>query len=407
MGMLLLSKVAFGLFALVLSGILVVNLLTALLASQVRQIGVMKAVGGTRWLIARVYLAQAALLGVAAWIVAVPLGMWGSRVLCRYLAVFLNFDIASFAVPAWVYLLEALVGLLVPLLAAAYPVARGTRICVREALADYGVADGAFGTTAFDRVLASLSGTTRPLLLSLRNAFRRRARLALTLATLSAGGVFFMSALNVRASLVRTIDRLFDSVKYDLSVGLGSLQPLEALERAVRRTPGVLRAEGWVGTEATLAPVDGAPPASEATPMPHSAGQAPVHGTAAQSPDRFTLIALPAGSDLVAPDILEGRGLAGRRTRCCEHARRQDPRFRWRRGRCAGTPSASWQVGRDARAVLTGVGYIPWATWRSGGQRDGQACVWSWSAGIQPRSAPSRRASTRTWSGRACGRSAA
>ena len=49
-----------------LSGILVVNLLTALLASQVRQIGVMKAVGGTRWPIARIYLGQALLLGVAA-----------------------------------------------------------------------------------------------------------------------------------------------------------------------------------------------------------------------------------------------------------------------------------------------------------------------------------------------------
>ena len=213
MGTLLLAQVAFGLFALVLSGILVVNLLTALLASQVRQIGVMKAVGGTRWQIARIYLAQALLLGAAAWVVAVPLGIWGSRVLCRYLAVFLNFDVASFAVPAWVYLLEALVGLLVPLLAAAYPVARGTRIPVREALDDYGVAQDAFGTTAFDRALASLSGTARPLLLSLRNAFRRRARLALTLVTLSAAGVFFMSALNVRASLVRTIDRLFDSVE--------------------------------------------------------------------------------------------------------------------------------------------------------------------------------------------------
>ena len=283
MGMLLLSKVAFGLFALVLSGILVVNLLTALLASQVRQIGVMKAVGGTRWPIARIYLAQALLLGVAATVVAVPLGMWGSRVLCRYMAVFLNFDIASFGVPAWVYLLEALVGLLVPLLAAAWPVVRGTRVSVREALSDYGVAQGGFGTTAFDRALASLSGTARPLLLSLRNAFRRRARLVLTLTTLAAGGLFFMSALNVRATLVRTIDRLFDSVKYDLSVGLAGLQPLETLERAVRRTPGVVRAEGWVITEATLAPANGAPP--------------------------FTLIALPAGSDLVAPEILEGRGL--------------------------------------------------------------------------------------------------
>jgi len=127
-GLLLLAQAAFGLFALVLSGILVVNLLTALLASQVRQIGVMKAIGGTRWQIARIYLAQSLLLGVAALAVAVPAGMWGSRVFCRYMAVFLNFDIKSFAVPMWVYALDVAVGAVVPVLAAAYPVAKGSGV---------------------------------------------------------------------------------------------------------------------------------------------------------------------------------------------------------------------------------------------------------------------------------------
>ena len=269
----------------------------------------MKAVGGTRWPIARIYLAQALLLGVAAWAVAVPLGIWGSRVLCRYLAVFLNFDITSFAVPAWVYLLEALVGLLVPLLAAAYPVARGTRISVREALADYGVAEGAFGTTAFDRALASVAGPTRPLLLSLRNAFRRRARLSLTLATLSVGGVFFMSALNVRASLVRTIDRLFDSVKYDLTVGLSSLQPLETLERAVRRTPGVRRAEGWIATEATLAGADA--PCPRARRLRKRTPRHRLPGTARSPSPRIASRSSPCRRDRTSwrHDMLEGRGL--------------------------------------------------------------------------------------------------
>ena len=373
MGMLLLSKAAFGLFALALSGILVVNLLTALLASQVRQIGVMKAVGGTRWPIARVYLAQALLLGAAATVVAVPLAMWGSRVLCRYLAVFLNFDIASVAVPAWVYLLEALVGLLVPLLAAANPVARGTRIPVREALADYGVAEGSFGATALDRVIARIGGAKRPLLLSLRNAFRRRARVALTLATLSVGGIFFMSALNVRASLVHTIDRLFDSMKYDLTVGLGSLQPLETLERAIRKTAGVARAEGWVTTEATLARSHDAPaareatapPAREAAPPPHTAGRTGGHGAAAQSPDRFTLIALPAGSDLVAPDIVEGRGLRHGDTNALvvnNTLAARDARFRvgGEVPLCLGHRQVSWQVvGVTREPFSPAVGYIP------------------------------------------------
>lgn len=100
-GILLLAMSSFGLFVLVLSGILVVNLLTAMMASQIRQIGVMKAIGGTRWQIARIYFSQALFLGIAAVIVALPLGLLGSRALCRYMAFFLNFDINSFAVPMW------------------------------------------------------------------------------------------------------------------------------------------------------------------------------------------------------------------------------------------------------------------------------------------------------------------
>jgi putative ABC transport system permease protein len=306
MGLLLLAKAGFGLFALLLSGFLVANLLTALLAAQVRQIGVMKAIGGTRARIGRIYLAQALLLGVLATLVAVPVGIWGSHVLCRSMAVFLNFDIESFAGPAWVYLLVAAVGILTPLLAAAWPVARGTRISVREALSDHGTARAGFGTSAFDRQLAKLGGVKRPLLLAIRNAGRRRARLWQTVATLATAGVFFLSALNVRASLVRTIDRLFESMRYDLTVSLGSLQSWETVDRAMRRTPGVVRAEGWVGSEATLAADAASEPATAAS---HAASRSLGHGAGPKSADRFTLVALPADSAFVAPDIVEGRRL--------------------------------------------------------------------------------------------------
>ena len=78
MGLLLLAMSSFGLFALLLSGILVVNLLTALMASQIRQIGVMKTLGGTRRQIAGIYFGQALLLGVAALLVAMPAGLWAA-----------------------------------------------------------------------------------------------------------------------------------------------------------------------------------------------------------------------------------------------------------------------------------------------------------------------------------------
>jgi putative ABC transport system permease protein len=307
MGLLLLAQAGFGLFAVVLSGILVVNLLTALMAAQLRQIGVMKAIGGTRAQIAYIYLGQALLLGVAATAVAVPAGILGARAMCRAMAVFLNFDITSFAVPAWVYLLEGAVGLVVPLLAAAHPVWRGSSVSVREALADVGVAQNVFGTTAFDRALAGLGGVPRPLLLALRNSFRRRARMALTLVTLAAGGLFFMSALNNRGSMIHTLDRMFGAMKFDVIARFAAPVPIEKIERAARITPGVTAQEGWITTEASIARPDDELEAVEA-----GAPQAPAggpHGAGGPPANRFTVVALPAATAFQGLQIEEGRDL--------------------------------------------------------------------------------------------------
>ncbi|MBS1789445.1 MAG: FtsX-like permease family protein [Acidobacteria bacterium] len=305
MGLLLMAMAGFGLFALILSGVLVINLLTALMAAQVRQIGVMKAVGGTRRQIARIYFAQALLLGAAAIVIALPVGLLGSRVLCRYLAVFLNFDIVSFAVPVWVYALVVLVGAIVPLLAAAYPVWRGSGVSIREALADYGVARNAFGTNGFDRILAGMSGLARPLLLAIRNSFRRRARLALTLLTLAVSGLFFMAALNVRASMIHTLDRLFATRQFDLLVAFNTMVSMESVERAARNTPGVKAVEGWIFTQASIADASKTPASSGG----HGGTGGGLHGGGAPAADSFSVIGLPDNTAMFKPDITAGRNL--------------------------------------------------------------------------------------------------
>jgi putative ABC transport system permease protein len=288
MGVLLLAMSSFGFFVLILSGILVVNLLMGMMASQVRQIGVMKAIGGTRWQVARIYFSQALLLGIAALSVALPLGILGSRALCRPLAVLLNFDITSFAVPLWVYLWAVAVGLAVPLLAAAYPVWKGSAISVREALADFGVSRNTFGSSLFDRMLAGIGGTSRPLLYAIRNSFRRRTRLALTLMTLAAGGIFFMSAINVRASIIKTLDHWFASKKYDLAAAFGDAYPSDQIERAIKNVPGVVRSESWFTSQGLLAPHPGA---------------------STLDGERFSVEAVPSGTRMIRLDIVEGRDL--------------------------------------------------------------------------------------------------
>lgn len=278
-GILLLAMSSFGLFVLVLSGILVINLLTAMMASQVRQIGVMKAIGGTRRQVARIYFAQALFLGIAAVIVSIPLGILGSRALCQYMAMFLNFDINSFAVPIWVYLLVALVGVIAPLIAAAYPVWRGTSTPVRVALSDFGLSQANFGAGAFDRALTRIGGTFSLIAFAIRNSFRRRARLVLTLLTLAAGGLFFLSALNVRASMVNTLDRMFAARKSDLTISFARAYEFEKIQKSVSNTAGVKRAEGWFTGEGSV------------------------------GERRFNVVALPAHTQLLDFDITEGRKL--------------------------------------------------------------------------------------------------
>ena len=293
MGLLLLVMSSFGFFVLILSGILVVNLLMGMMASQVRQIGVMKAIGGTRWQVARIYFGQALLLGIAALSFALPLGILGSRALCRPLAVLLNFDITSFAVPLWVYMWVVAVGLVVPLLAASYPVWKGSAISVREALADFGVSRNTFGSSLFDRILAGMGGRSRPLLLSIRNSFRRRTRLVLTLLTLAVGGVFFMSGVNIRASMIKTIDHWLASEKYDLKVAFGAAYPSDQIERAIKNTPGVVRSESWFTAKGLLAPYPGA-------------GR---YGGNTLEGERFSVMAVPPGTKMIKLEIVEGRDL--------------------------------------------------------------------------------------------------
>lgn len=280
MRMLLLAISSFGLLVLVLSGVLVVNLFHAILARELRQIGVMKAIGGRRRQIAGLYLGEAVLLGFAAVVLALPAGNLGARALCRSLAVFLNFDLESLAVPFWVYGLVALVGLATPLLAAALPVWRGCRVPVAVALADFGARERAFGQSLFDRALARVSGGARPLLLAVRNSFRRRTRLVLTVGTLAVSGVFFLSALNVRASLIHTLDQLFATRRFDLALSLGEMVPTEKVERAIAAAPGALRSEGWIHREAVLG-----------------------------DDQRFSVLGLPPGTPMLALSIFEGRDL--------------------------------------------------------------------------------------------------
>lgn len=276
---------AFGVLALILSGVLVATLISALIGQQIRQIGVMKAFGARRRQIIGMYLGMVLVLGSIALFIGMPLGMAGGRAYATFASGMLNFEIASYAVDHWVYLVQISAALLIPALAAAIPVYRGSRITVHEAISDYGVDEQAFGTRPIDALLSRVQGGGRTLLLALRNPFRKQGRLVMTVVALAAGGAVFIMALNVGASWQNTTDRDFESRDYGVTVQLKRPFSTTELLPLIEGIPGVTAVEPWLSAQTAVNYPDG------------TQG----HG--------FQLLAQPPDSDMVSFPLMEGRWL--------------------------------------------------------------------------------------------------
>jgi putative ABC transport system permease protein len=233
-----------GGLALGLSAFLIVNTMSSILAQQVWQIGVMKVVGATFSRVIRLYLAMALVYGVLACLIALPLGALAAYMAASWLLGMINIDAGEFQVVAAPVLVQVAVGLAIPLLAALVPVLAGARITPHQAISSYGLAAG-FGRGRLDDLVRRIRHLPRPLILGLRNTFRRKARIALTLLTLMLGGAMFIVVLSVGSSLDNTLEVLLGDFGFDLMVGFERAYRAPRLVEIAENLPGVGRAEVW------------------------------------------------------------------------------------------------------------------------------------------------------------------
>jgi putative ABC transport system permease protein len=238
---------AVGLLSLILSGFLVVNTISAILTQQVTQIGVMKTVGARTSHIMRMYMVMVLVFGLLALLIALPLGAITAYYISQFIAGLLNFDIIDFQIPRTSLLLQVAIALIVPLAAGIFPILAGTRMTVHEAISSQGLGKGQFGSSRFDRWLttrALLRWVTRPTLISLRNTFRRKKRLLLTLTTLVLGSAVFITFASLQSSLRGTLDNMLAYYKYDVAVQFSRPYRVEEVARALVDVPGVINTEG-------------------------------------------------------------------------------------------------------------------------------------------------------------------
>lgn len=242
---------AMGFLSLILGALLVTNTVAALLAEETRAIGVMKAIGATTRQLVAMYAVLVLLYGLLALALAVPLGMMATRLFAGMMATFLNFDLTTPGLPRQAMETQVVLGVAVPVLAGLLPILSGTRITVREALASYGLGRGHFGTNLLDRLVKRLRGLRRTVTLALRNTFRRKVRLSLTLITLTLASGIFMAIFSIRSSALATMEGVMNLWQFDVLSWLERDYRVDQLVQAAERAPGVAKAEGWGFTMAS------------------------------------------------------------------------------------------------------------------------------------------------------------
>jgi len=283
----LLLLAALSALAMLLSVFLVVNIISALLTQQTAQIGTIKAVGGVSQQVLVMYLVSVVLLGVIAILTAIPSGMGFAYLASTFFAGLINFEIVSYRVPASNLMLEIFAGVVMPNLAALYPVLRAARLPVRESIASSGGTQASsFGVGGFEKLLSQIPGLPATILYPLRNVFRRKVRLAIATITLSAAGAILVAVFSVRASFQLTVEDIANYWQEDISVSFYNMQRFAQIERLIMEVPGVEHVE----------------PRLTATAFR-------VRPDETESTRAIDIFGLMPDSPLIAPQLVEGRWL--------------------------------------------------------------------------------------------------
>lgn len=267
-----------------LSGFLITNTLQFLLNQQIQQVGIMKTIGATRKQIILIYVSLIAIFGIIAFFISLPGITSLTDVLMKYLADKINFRYYGFRHNAVAFTIQIIISMVVPQVSGIFPIIKGSRLSVQEALS--GIQQHTKSREwKIERLVSTIKGLSRPVLVAIRNVFRNKGRLILTLITLSMGGAVFISVFSVRASFTDFIQQLGQYFLADINISLKDAQRIKKVEQILYLNPNIGYVESWSGATASITNLDG------------TAG------------DSINFTVIPNNSTLINPIMVAGRWL--------------------------------------------------------------------------------------------------
>lgn len=272
----------FSVVGLITSGFLVANTLAAIVTEQVSEIGILKALGGTRGQVLMVYLLSALVYGVVGTALGLVVGAFASWRLMLYIGALLNLTVV-FQVSTLGVALGVFVGIGVALLAGMIPALVATRIPVKRALESYGITP-TYGRGQLDRAVQRLVSLPPLAAMSVRNLARRPSRALVTMIVIGVAVATSLAAQAVSATVDTAIDDLFQTYRADAWVWFGEYVG-DNMRAALTSVDGVERVEVWSLQNAWVS--------KDADDETESA--------------RARIWGLPADTELYIPKLVEGR----------------------------------------------------------------------------------------------------
>ncbi|WP_027834116.1 ABC transporter permease [Maritalea myrionectae] len=280
----------FGATAFLLSAFLVSVTIEGLMVQQVRQIAIMKTIGARQKQIQNMYFSGVAILGLAAFLIAVPIGLVLGNGLAQSVSSLLNFDITTTTPSVGLITFWIVTSIGTPIVFAIRPLLRATGLSVISALSDQ-ISSSVKQKQTITILLGS--GTRR---LATAGLLRNPWRSALAISLLTLAGAITLSARNVAAG-------------YTLSTNIAAEERLQDIQLILTDPISAPQAAAVSAALPNMVPLDAALVLEAATIRED--GLTLVRTYPDGGHGSLSLIALPSTKNIQHHKVLQGSTIGG------------------------------------------------------------------------------------------------
>ena len=225
----------FGLLSLVLSGFIIITMISSIMEKQMRQIGILKTVGASNNQIIGIYLGFVLIITFLSAVLAIPLGIWVGYLYSNFACQFLNFNLIVNTLPVTTLLSQFFFTFSMPLIMVFYPIYKASKISIHEAIY---------------KDIKSNSNQTQPRInfswlnntlikMASRNIFREKTRFMLIVLILSLGGSIFITAINIKTSSDVSVNQNFEKQPFDIFMNFTEQYEFSSVSKTLLDLPEV------------------------------------------------------------------------------------------------------------------------------------------------------------------------